>query len=124
MPNLMQRGAAWLGESQKLASGRTVRVHRDDIETADITAWQDRKTYDADGDDGLETSFTLDVWTFTKSDLVLAGEAFLPRPGDTIVEELDGETVTYEVMPTPNHPGTGWFDTSGILVLVHAKRVD
>ena len=121
--NLIQRGATWLGDRMQQLGGRSVRIKRGALQSLPITAWQDRKTYDAEGDDGLETSYTLDIWTFHADELIINGKTIELRPGDFLTETLNGVDIEYQVMPTPNEPGQAWFDTSGLLVLVYTKRV-
>ena len=123
MPNLMQRGAAWLGEKQKVASGRTVRIRRQQQQTAPIIGWVHKHEYDEIGDDGIATTVVMDDWTFTAADIVIGGNQVELRDNDMIVETLNGVEILYQVSPVRGHRSVEWLDTSGILLLVHSNRV-
>ena len=62
-------------------------------------------------------------WTFTAADLVIAGSPIKPRSGDRIKEKLNGEPIEFEVLPIGKLPCSEWLDTSGVLLLVHTKKV-
>ena len=127
MPTLMQRSAVWLGGRMKQAAGRSVVIRRGEFTSEAVTGWQDSKAFNEVGDDGLTTSVKYDVWTFIANELVLQGETLVPKPGDIIVEELDGTTYRYEVLPTAMEPCVTRFDTGhpqGLLILVNTKRIE
>lgn len=125
MSNLLQRGASFIGDKLKspAVAGRTVAYRRGQSEIAKVSAWPSQHEYEVVDEQGFATSVVSFDWTFTTSDLVLRGEAIEPRPRDVIAEVLNGETVTYEVMAIANRPCFEWADTSGILTLVHSRRV-
>ena len=121
--NLMQRGASFLGSKLQTAAGRTVTIRQQQRVSAPITGWVASHQYQEVGGDGSVTVVVIDDWTFVSSDVVIGGEQIEPREGCEIVETLDGFENKYEVLPVQNRPCTEWLDTSGILLLVHSKRV-
>lgn len=123
MPTLIERGVTFLGDKMQSAAGRTVTVRRGIYTSANITAWHHTKQYQEVGEDGLITSISMEDWTFVASELIVNGTVIEPRPGDTIMETLNGQQIHYEVLPTETKRATEWLDTSGHLLLVHTKRV-
>lgn len=124
MPNLMQRGASWLGERLQTAAGRSVTYIRRG-QSLSVTGWPARVDYEVDDEDGIPRKVTFHDWTFTAADLDFDGdsEPFAARPGDQITETLDGRELTYEVMPPDTRPVAEWLDSAGVLVLIHTKLV-
>ncbi len=125
MSNLMQRGAAWLGERLKAAAGRSVTYTRRG-QSLTATAWPAKLDYDVEDDDGVFRRTTFYDWSFVTSDLDFANdpETFSARPGDEIKETLNGETLTYEVMPITSKGVEEWMDTAGELTVIHTKLVN
>lgn len=118
MTNLLQDAATWMAGQLKAAGGRVVQYRR--LGTViSITATPQQQMRLVTGDDGLVTDVAVDSWTVTAADLTL-GE---PRPGDQIVETLSLEEIRYEVLPLATAPCFEWFDSSGIMLTVHTKRV-
>jgi hypothetical protein len=79
--------------------------------------------YEVLDEDGIPMRVLSHDWTFVASDLVLNGQPIEPRPGDRIVEIVDGEEFPFEVMPIEKKPCFEPLDVSGRLILVHTKRV-
>jgi hypothetical protein len=119
MPNLMQRGADWLGQRLKTAAGRTVTIlRRGTIIGTGITAWVAFQDYQLVDESNVVTSTPVWDWTFAEEDLTTA-----LRDGDRIAEVLDGVTVQYEVLPIGSMQSVTPLDSSGVLILVHTKKV-
>jgi hypothetical protein len=74
-------------------------------------------------EDGIPTRILSQDWTFVGSELVLEGEPIEPRPGDRIVQTIDGDEFPFEVMPLERKPCFKRLDASGRLIVVHTKRV-
>lgn len=123
MPNLTQRGATWLGGKLKTAGGRSVVYRRGAVISSPIVGTVGRHEYDVTDNDGITTTVVMDDWIFTATDLVLDAVQIEPRVGDYIEETLNGFTNQYQVLPVNDRPAWEWFDTSGILLRVHSKRV-
>jgi hypothetical protein len=124
MPNLLQRGAAFLGSRMQQAAGRSV-VYSRRSQTVTLTGWPAMQEYEVDDEDGIPRRHTFYDWTFTAEDLDFASDAeiFAARPGDQIRETLNGQEITYEAMPPGTKPVSERLDTAGVLVVVHCKIV-
>lgn len=118
MPNLMQRGASWLGERLKSAAGRTVTLTQGDDELEDLTGWISKHEYEVDGPEGILTKVLSYDWQFVVADL---GGLEL-REGLEIKDIETGEF--YESMKIDKRPAVENLDTSGLLVTVHCKLVE
>ena len=105
MPNLMQRGAAWLGDKMQTAAGRSVTYTRRGLSLT-ATGWPAKQEYLIDNESGIPQSVTFYDWTFTTSDLDFSDESetFAARAGDQIEETLNGQTLVYEVTSPGNRP--------------------
>jgi len=127
MPNLLQRGASWLGERLQTAAGRTIAYTRRD-QTFTATGTPNKVDYEVEVDQqtGLAIAKTFFDWTFTYSDLGFENDdtLFESIPGDQISETLNGVDLVYEVSPPAKRKVMEWLDSGGVLVLVHAKLVD
>lgn len=117
MPNLMQSGAAWLGERLKDAAGSVVSVKQfDAVVLADVTATRSAVPYEVANDEGFLQEVLIHDWAIVAADL---GGVVL-RDGMRIA---DSDGVEYEVLPVGKRPAVEPMDTSGILLMVHTKKV-
>ena len=123
MSNLLQYAAVWLGDRLKESAGRQVSYARGVQQSDPITGTVVQHQYEVVESDGSVTLVLAYDWTFTASDLVVAGNPIKPRSGDRIKETLNGEAIEFEVLPIGKLPCSEWLDTSGILLLVHTKKV-
>ncbi len=123
MTNLLQDAAVWLGDRLKESAGRQVTYARGAGESEPITGTVVQHQYEVVENDGSITLILAYDWTFTASDVVVAGSPIKPRAGDRIKETLNGEAIEFEVLPIGKMPCSEWLDTSGILLLVHTKKV-
>lgn len=123
MTNILRRGATWLGTKLQTAAGRTVRIKRRGKLSAEITATVASKEYEVPDSDGIPQKILHFDWTFVTSEIVLETNAVDLRSGDWIIETLSGVEQIFEVLPIGKMPCVEWADTSGILTLVHTKRV-
>lgn len=125
MTNLLQRGAAFLADKagNLAVAGRTVRYSRGPLSSEDINAVCTERRDEAVDEQGLITTLVNYDWTFTTTEMDIRGEQIEPRAGDRITETLDGTEYVYEVMPLPNKKTHEWADTSGIMTVVHTKRI-
>lgn len=120
MPNLMQRGATWLGDRLKEAAGREVMIRRrGTIIGSGLTAWVAFQQYQIVEEDGVITTSPVWDWTFKTTDL---GGVTL-QDGDRIAETLNDTAVQYEVLPIGDMNSVTPLDSSGNLTLVHTKKV-
>ena len=123
MTNLLQDAAVWLGDRLKESAGRQVTYARGAQESDPITGTVAQHQYEVVENDGSVTTVLAYDWSFTAADLVIAGSPIKPRSGDRIKETLNGDAIEFEVLPIGKLPCSEWLDTSGILLLVHTKKV-
>lgn len=108
---MLSDGAAWLGERLKESAGIELVY----AETYSLTATPSQHEYQIfDQSAGLVTSVLHYDWTITASDLSVT-----PRKGDRITCALG----TFEVLPIGNRPCFERLDSSGVLLLIHSKKV-
>ena len=123
MSNLLQDAASWLGDRLKESVGRQVTYVRGAAQSEPITGTPAQQQYDVFDEGGIGTTVLAYDWTFTRDCLEIAGTPINPRAGDRITETLEGVAVAFEVVPLGKRPCYEWLDTSGILILVHTKKV-
>lgn len=123
MPNLMQRGATWLAGKLQTAAGRTVVYRRGNLSGDPITAACSMKQYSIVDAEGFTTTVESVDWLVTTAELVVQGAVITPRPGDRIHEILGGVLVEYEAMKLGSEPCSEWLDTSGVMTVIHTKRI-
>jgi hypothetical protein len=124
MPNLLQRGATWLGGQLQSAAGQEVEYVRGS-QSASVTGWPSRVEYEVDDQDGIPRRVTFYDWNFTTEDMIFTGETeqLDSMPGDQVLVTIGGFEYTYEAMPAGKRPVAEWLDSSGILRTVHTKLV-
>ena len=122
MPNLLQRGATWLGDRLQDAAGQTV-VYARGSQSVSATATPRKVDYEVDDEDGIPRRVTFYDWDFIATDMVFTGETeqFDAMPGDQVRVTVSGFEYTYEAMPAGKKPATEWLDSSGVLRTVHTK---
>lgn len=124
MSNLLQNGAVWLAGQLKDHAGRSVVLSRKGATSSDpIIGTVAAVQYEVVDETGIVTLIKSFDWTFTAADVMLAGVQVEPRPGDRLAETLNGAAVQYEVMDLGKKPAVEWLDSSGIMLLVHTKKV-
>lgn len=123
MATLQQRGATMLSRTHKAAGGFVGTYYRNQTATPGITATVAEKEYEVIDASGALTLMQSHDWVFTAADLTSDGEAITPRPRDRWKVTINGTEETYEVLPMGNKPCYERLDTSGILLLVHTKKV-
>jgi len=122
MPNVLTNGAAWLGGQLQAAAGVEVwYVRRSNC--VPITAWPTIHEYEVLDEDGIPTRVLSYDWAFVAAELVLGGQPIEPRPGDLVVETVDGLECPFEAMPLGKKPCFERLDASGQLIVVHTKQV-
>ena len=126
MPNLLQRGAAWLGSNLQIAGGRTTTIERRG-QSFTAVGTPNKVDYDTDIDEqtGLAVAVTFYDWTYTFADLGFANDQslFEAMAGDQIKETLNGVDYVYEVASPLKRKVMEWLDSGGVLVVIHTKLV-
>ncbi len=123
MPNLMQTGAAWLGDKLKSSAGRTVVIKQGGLTTLELTATLSQRMHEIFDDQGLPQSVASFDWIFTTADIVVSGSPVALRSGAQLIETINGVTTRYEAMDIGPKQAFEAVDTSGILSVLHTKRM-
>ncbi len=121
--NRMQAGQAALIARQKATNGVEVTYTRgSDVIT--ITVWPGNTVYRRNTQDNAAILFGERDYLIAVADLVISGQPITPKKGDRIAEVIDGQTVTFEVMPAADsEPVWRYSDKTRMLFRVHCKRV-
>ena len=124
MSNLLQDGATWLAEQLQTHAGRDVVLRRQGQVSTELTGTVVLHEYDVvDDQTGVVFTVLSYDWVFTASEYRLGGVAVAPLPYDRLEETLAGSSIAFEVMGLGKKPCWEWFDSSGIMLLVHSKKV-
>lgn len=114
MVDLLGNARGWVSEKRRAFMTRTVSYRRGS-DSVDVLATPGNEPLPLDGETFPGRYFKIDV-----ADLVLDGEETLPALGDRIVETVEGQPVTYEVMAG----GTQEYVEDRRAHLVHAFNID
>lgn len=124
MSNLMEDGAAWLGQRLAESAGVPGVYQRGADESAELIASVAMHDYEViDPQTGVPEQITAYDWTFTAADLVVSAQTILPRAGDRWVATVAGQAASYEVLPIGKKPCYERLDAHGVLLLVRTKKV-
>jgi hypothetical protein len=108
---------------QRLAGCEGVYV-RGDAESETIVGVPVQHEYETiDDETGLPTKVVSYDWTFTAEELAIEGDQITPRKGDRWKPTIGDVEETYEVLPIGKRPCFERADASGVLLLVHTKKV-
>lgn len=116
MANLLQTGAAWLGDQLKAHAGGAVSIEQGTTTLTGITATLAMHEHEVIDEGGFLMRVLSHDWTFTAADL---GSLQL-RTG-AVVTNAAGEK--FEALPMGNRPCVERLDGSGILLTLHTKKV-
>lgn len=124
MSNLLQDGATWLAGQLQDHAGRDVVLRRQGQAPTELTGTVVMQQYDVvDEETGIVLTVLSYDWVFTASEYRVAGVQVPPLPYDRLEETLAGSSIAFEVMGLGRKPCWEWLDTSGIMLLVHSKKV-
>jgi hypothetical protein len=118
------RAAVGMAHSLQRLAGVEGTYVRGEDESDAITGVPVQHEYEViDDESGLPTKVISYDWTFVASELAIADEPITPRKGDRWKPTIEGAEETYEVLPIGKRPCFERADTSGVLILVHTKKV-
>lgn len=124
MSNLLQDGATWLAGQFQDHAGRSVVLRRQGQAAAELTGTVVMHEYEVvDEETGIVLTVLSYDWVFPAADYKVGGVQTPPLPYDRFEETLAGSSVAFEVMGLGKKPCSEWFDSSGIMLLVHSKKV-
>ena len=118
----MQDAIAWLGGQLKNHCGLDVVYHRG-ISSVAITATATMHEYEIVDDEGFGIVMLSRDYIVHVADLIINSLEITPRAGDRITETIHGVACTFEVMSLGQKHEYEPFDSDGLMLLVHTKKV-
>jgi hypothetical protein len=97
MADLLEQGARWLEAQRTKHCTRDVTYVRG-ADSVVVQATIGRTEFQADDGQTVRIDFTERDYLMRAADLVLAGDAVAPQPGDQVRETQDGQTLVFEVI--------------------------
>jgi hypothetical protein len=118
------RAALGMAQSLRRLAGIEGVYARGATESDPITGVPVQHEYEViDDETGLPTKVLYYDWRFVTAELVIDGNPVTPRKGDRWKPTIEGTEETYEVLPIGKLPCFERADTSGVLLVVHTKKV-
>lgn len=123
MPNLLQTGAAWLGQKLQASAGRSVTLEQGTTTVTGLTGVMTEFEYEVIDEGDFTTKLLSCDWVFVAADLSEFGTPPKLRSGAVVTEILNDCETKYEAMEIPGKQAVENKDSSGVLVTLHTKRV-
>ena len=124
MSTAIARAAVGMAHSLQRLAGIEGVYARGEDESQPITGVPVQHEYEViDDETGLPMKVTSYDWTFVAAELAIASVPITPRKGDRWKPTIEGGEETYEVLPIGKRPCGERLDASGVLWLVHTKKV-
>lgn len=120
--NIIQDGISWLGGQLKDHASVSIIYTRGSYSST-ITATATMHEYEVVDDEGFGIVMLSRDYIVHVADLVLNGAEIAPRAGDRITETIQGVSCTFEVMALGQKHEYEPFDSDGLMLLVHTKKV-
>ena len=122
MPDVLEKGLAWLDDQRHAHMTRTV-VYQRGADAVEIAATIGRTEFEQVDEFGAVQRLQSRDFLVRAADLVLAGAPTLPKAGDRIRETVGAQTFVYEVMAPGNEPPWRYSDPYRKALRVHTKHV-
>ncbi|MCG3128264.1 MAG: hypothetical protein CHACPFDD_03141 [Phycisphaerae bacterium] len=122
MPDVLEKGLAWLDDQRHAHMTRTV-VYQRGADAVEIAATIGRTEFEQVDEFGAVQRLQSRDFLVRAADLVLAGAPTLPKAGDRIRETADTQTFVYEVMAPGNEPPWRYSDPYRKALRIHTKHV-
>jgi hypothetical protein len=122
MPDVLEKGLAWLDDQRHAHMTRTV-VYQRGADAAEISATIGRTEFEQVDERGVVQRLQSRDFLVRAADLVLAGAPTLPKAGDRIRETVGAQTFVYEVMAPGNEPPWRYSDPYRKALRIHTKHV-
>jgi len=122
MPDVLEKGLAWLDDQRHAHMTRTV-VYQRGANAVEIAATIGRTEFEQVDEYGVVQRLQSRDFLVRAADLVLAGATTLPKAGDRIRETVGAQTFVYEVMAPGNEPPWRYSDPYRKALRVHTKHV-
>lgn len=127
MTTLLDRGIQAHARRMKTGAGRCIVYQRQIggiLCAVNMIAWPGESKFERTNEEQLVTVIVADrCYLFPTADLFLNGANVLPEKGDRIVETIDGQLFTFEVMFDQNRPVWEFNDLTRQILRVWTKRV-
>ncbi len=122
MPDVLEKGLAWLDDQRHAHMTRTV-VYQRGSDAVEIAATIGRTEFEQVDEHGVVQRIQSRDFLVRAADLVLAGAPTLPKAGDRIRETVGTQTFVYEVMAPGNEPPWRYSDPYRKALRIHTKHV-
>lgn len=122
MPDVLEKGLAWLDDQRHAHMTRTV-VYQRGADAVEIAATIGRTEFEQVDEFGIVHKVQSRDFLVRTADLVLAGALTLPKAGDRIRETAGAQTFVYEVMAPGNEPPWRYSDPYRKALRIHTKHV-
>ena len=123
MADLLQKASAWLEDQRTKFLTQSVVFQRG-LNTVELPATIGTTVFQIDDGAGALLRIESRDYLISASDLVLAGNAILPKRGDRIHETSGTQTFVYEVVGPGDEPCWRWSDAYRQTLRIHTKQVD
>ena len=123
MDDLLQKASAWLEDQRTKFLTQSV-VYQRGTDTAQVPATVGETVFQIDDGAGALLRVESRDYLIRAVDLVLAGNAVLPKRGDRIRETSGTQVIVYEVVGPGDEPCWRWSDAYRQTLRVHTKQVD
>jgi hypothetical protein len=122
MPDVLEKGLAWLDDQRHAHMTRTV-VYQRGSDAVEIAATIGRTEFEQVDEHGIVHRVQSRDFLVRAADLTLAGTPTLPKAGDRIRETVGAQTFVYEVMAPGNEPPWRYSDPYRTALRIHTKHV-
>jgi hypothetical protein len=122
MADLLKSGLSWLSSQLQDHAATTLTYKRgaNEIVIVGTFARVDREVAQ---DTDYRIQNELRDLIVSASQLKIDNQAIEPTPGDRVLEVVDGETRTYEVLPLDGTPCWQWLGNREVDYRIHLKKV-
>ena len=122
MTDVLEQSSDWLQEMRTKHATRTVS-YSCGPQSLEVLATIGRTVFESVDDHGLIVKTESRDFLVLTQDLVLGGEAVLPKSGDRIREAAGSVTLVYEVMAPGGEPVWRYSDPYRKTIRIHTKLV-
>jgi len=121
--DLLQKGMAWLEDQRTKFMTQSVVYQRGE-DSVEVPATIGTTTFNVDDGGGALLRIESRDYLIRAADLVLGGNAILPKRGDRIRETSGSQVFIYEVMAPGDEPCWRWSDGYRQTLRIHTKQTD
>ena len=123
MADLLQKASAWLEDQRTKFLTQSV-VYQRGTDTVQVSATVGQTVFQIDDGAGALLRVESRDYLIRAVDLVLGGNAILPKRGDRIRETSGTQVFVYEVVGPGDEPCWRWSDAYRQTLRIHTKQVD